>query len=61
VRHCYQLSIDAPDDASEVPERWIAYERGDGDIEPIRFELFWIPLRQAHVVAGGQAALLGGC
>jgi 8-oxo-dGTP diphosphatase len=55
VRHFFQLSVDA----LNVPERWTAYERGDGDIEPIRFELFWIPLKQAHVVSAGQAALLG--
>lgn len=55
VRHFFHLSVDAP----RVPERWTAYERGDGDIEPIRFEVFWIPLKQAHVVSAGQAALLG--
>jgi 8-oxo-dGTP diphosphatase len=55
ARHYFQLSVDG----DEVPERWIAYERGDGDREPIRFELYWIPLSQVHVVAGGQAALLG--
>ena len=55
VRHYFQLSVDAP----QVPERWFAYERGNGKHEPIRFELFWIPLEQAHVVAAGQTALLG--
>ena len=35
------------------------FEEGDGDGERIRFELYWMPLHQAHVVAGGQAALLG--
>ncbi len=55
VRHFFQLSVDA----LHVPERWTAYERGDGTTEPIRFELFWIPLKQAHVVSAGQAALLG--
>ena len=55
VRHHFHLGLDADD----VPERWIAEERGDGDGEPIRFELFWIPLARAHVVAAGQAAFLG--
>ena len=55
VRHFFQLSV--PE--REFPERWYAYERGDGDGEPIRFELYWLPLAGAHVVAAGQAALLG--
>lgn len=54
ARHYFQLTV-----AGDVPERWHAYETGDGDIEPVRFELFWIPLARAHVVSGGQAALLG--
>lgn len=55
VRHFYQLSIDSP----EVPERWFSAERGDGDRAPIRFECYWLPLAQGHVLAAGQAALLG--
>lgn len=55
ARHYFQLTVDGDD----LPERWHTYETGDGDIEPIRFELYWIPVSQAHVVAGGQAALLG--
>lgn len=55
VRHYFQLRIDADD----VPERWIAYERGESDGDPIRFELYWMPLTQAHVVAAGQASFLG--
>jgi len=55
VRHFFQLSV--PE--RELPERWHAYERGDGDAEPIRFELYWLPLARAHVVAAGQAALIG--
>jgi 8-oxo-dGTP diphosphatase len=52
VRHYFQLAVDG-----EVPQRWEALERGDG--EPTRFELYWIPLAQAHVVGGGQAAPVG--
>ncbi len=55
VRFFFRLSVDAP----ELPERWTGWERGDGKGEPIRFELFWIPLRKAHVLAAGQSALLG--
>ncbi len=55
VRHHYHLSINVP----QVPERWSEHERGDGDGEPIPLELYWIPLRQAHVIAAGQAAFLG--
>jgi 8-oxo-dGTP diphosphatase len=55
VRHFYHLSVDAP----EVPERWLSEERGDGDSDPIRFECYWLPLTQGHVLAAGQSALLG--
>jgi 8-oxo-dGTP diphosphatase len=55
VRHYFHLSLGA----ARVPQRWHAFERGDGDAEPIRFELYWLPLAQAHVVGGGQAALVG--
>ncbi|MFI6164731.1 NUDIX domain-containing protein [Micromonospora haikouensis] len=55
VRHFFHLSVEG----AEVPDRWIAVERGDGDGEPIRFELYWLPLAQGHVLAAGQSALLG--
>jgi 8-oxo-dGTP diphosphatase len=55
VRHFFHLEVDADD----VPERWTAEERGDGDGAPIRFDLYWIPLARAHVVAAGQAAFIG--
>jgi 8-oxo-dGTP pyrophosphatase MutT (NUDIX family) len=55
VRHYFHLAVDA----DEVPRRWSAEERGDGDGAPIRFDLFWIPLARAHVVAAGQAAFIG--
>ncbi|MFI7215312.1 NUDIX domain-containing protein [Micromonospora maritima] len=55
VRHFFHLSVGAVD----VPDRWIAEERGDGGAEPVRFELYWLPLRQGHVLSAGQSALLG--
>ena len=55
VRHFLHLTVDVPG----VPERWLADGRGDGDSEPIRFELYWIPLTQGHVLAAGQSALFG--
>lgn len=55
VRHFFQLSVED----AELPDRWIAEERGDGDSKPIRFELYWLPLAQGHVLAAGQSALLG--
>jgi 8-oxo-dGTP pyrophosphatase MutT (NUDIX family) len=55
VRHFFHLSVET----SEVPERWFADERGDGDADPIRFELYWLPLAQGHVLAAGQSAMLG--
>ena len=30
-----------------------------GELEPIRFECFWIPLAAGHVLQSGQGALLG--
>lgn len=55
VRHFYELAVDA----DEVPESWTAYETGDGAHDPIRFDLRWMPLDQAHVVAFGQGSHLG--
>ena len=55
VRHYFQLDVTAAD----VPARWTADERGDGAQDPIRFELYWLPLKQAHVLAAGQAAFIG--
>lgn len=55
VRHFYHLSIDLP----EVPERWYTEERGEGGSAPIRFECYWLPVAEGHVLAAGQSALLG--
>lgn len=55
VRHFYHLSVESP----EVPERWFSAELGDGSTAPIRFECYWLPLVQGHVLAAGQSALLG--
>ena len=49
VRHFFELTIDG-----EAPANWTVYEAGN-----IRFDLYWIPLRQAHVVGAGQAAMVG--
>jgi 8-oxo-dGTP pyrophosphatase MutT (NUDIX family) len=54
IRHFFQLTVDG-----DVRERWYEYERGDGSLDPIRFELYWLPLRQVQVVGAGQAALAG--
>lgn len=55
VRHYYfELSV-----AGDVPARWYAHERGDGDGGPIRLALHWLPLAQAHAVSAGQAAFVG--
>lgn len=55
VRHFFHLSLGQP----EVAQQWYAHEREDGDAAPIRFRLYWLPLRQAHVLSAGQGALLG--
>ncbi|PVD04479.1 NUDIX domain-containing protein [Streptomyces sp. CS014] len=53
-RHVFHLEADGP-----VPDRWDSQEDHDGEQEPTRFECFWIPLKQAHVLQSGQGALLG--
>ena len=51
-RHFFELTVDG-----DVPERWDSAETSYG--EPIRFECFWIPIAQGHILQGGQGALLG--
>jgi len=53
LRHVFELSC--PDD---VPERWSSSETDSADGGPERFECFWIPLRQAHVLQSGQGELI---
>jgi 8-oxo-dGTP pyrophosphatase MutT (NUDIX family) len=48
VRHFFELTVDG-----DVPEQWTVYEHSE-----IRFDLYRIPLRQAHVVSAGQAAMV---
>lgn len=55
IRHFFWLSVGQ----REVEPEWYAEERGDGDTEPVRFRLYWLPLHQAHVVSAGHGALLG--
>jgi 8-oxo-dGTP pyrophosphatase MutT (NUDIX family) len=42
-----------------ISERWYGGEDHDGTAPRTRFEFFWIPLKQGHVLQGGQGALLG--
>lgn len=42
-----------------LPEKWEWAEHHDGGQPATRFQFFWLPLRQAHVLAGGQSALIG--
>lgn len=43
---------------TELPDRWTGQEDHDGLEEPTRFEFFWIPLKQGHVLQAGQGAFL---
>jgi 8-oxo-dGTP diphosphatase len=52
-RHFFQLALDGP-----VPEEWRHLEQHSGAAEPVAFCFFWLPIRQAHVLAAGQGALL---
>lgn len=51
-RHFFELTVNG-----EVPERWNSAESSGG--KAIRFECFWIPLADGHVLQSGQGALLG--
>ena len=41
-----------------LPARWMSEERHDELESPTRFECFWIPLKQAHILQSGQGAML---
>lgn len=43
---------------ADLPERWQSQEEHDGTQVPTKFEFFWIPLAQAHILQSGQGALL---
>lgn len=43
---------------TDLPERWQSQENHDGVQPPTKFECFWIPLKQAHVLQSGQGSLL---
>lgn len=55
ARHYFHLTADD----EELPEKWEWQESHDGIGDPTRFELYWIDLKQSHVLAGGQAAFIG--
>lgn len=42
-----------------LPERWASEESHDAKAKPTRFECFWIPLENGHILQSGQGALLG--
>jgi len=44
---------------AELPERWPSQEDHDGEQEPTRFECFWIPLTQSHVLQSAQSVFIG--
>ena len=39
-----------------LPERWYSQEDHDGEGEPTRFECFWVPLAQGHILQASQSA-----
>jgi 8-oxo-dGTP pyrophosphatase MutT (NUDIX family) len=53
-RHFFHLAVDGP-----VPDEWRHLEQHSGAEQPPAFRFFWLPVRQAHVLACGQGALLG--
>jgi 8-oxo-dGTP pyrophosphatase MutT (NUDIX family) len=52
-RYFFRASPTAP-----LPERWLAQETHDGRQPPTRFECFWLPLANAHILQSGQGAML---
>ena len=54
AREFYQLGVEG-----DVPEHWQHVERDGGHGEPRPFNLRWLPIKQAHVLAAGQGAMLG--
>jgi 8-oxo-dGTP pyrophosphatase MutT (NUDIX family) len=54
AREFYQLGAEG-----DVPEEWQHVERDGGHGEPRPFNLRWLPIKQAHVLAAGQGAMLG--
>ena len=54
ARELYQLGVEG-----EVPEQRQHVERDGGHGEPRPFNLRWLPIKQAHVLAAGQGAMLG--
>jgi 8-oxo-dGTP diphosphatase len=53
-RHFFHLDLMGP-----VSEAWRHLEQHGGAGPPPAFRFFWLPVRQGHVLAGGQGALLG--
>ena len=54
-RHMFHMALDEP-----APERWLSTERDPSDGSGAhRFECYWIPVAQGHVLSGGQGSLLG--
>lgn len=54
-RHIFAMEV-----LEHPPERWMSSEDDpEDDSGPKRFECYWIPLSQAHVLSAGQGSLLG--
>lgn len=53
-RHFFHLAVDG-----FVPDEWSVVEQHGPSQQPPMFRFSWLPVRQAHVLAGGQGALLG--
>lgn len=54
-RYVFLLSV-----AGDPPSRWVSEESDPDDGSGTkRFECYWIPVAQGHVLSAGQGALLG--
>lgn len=54
-RHVFHLEI-----IGDAPASWLSQENDPDDgSDRKRFECYWIPLAQGHVLSAGQGALLG--
>lgn len=42
----------------DLPDRWYSQEDHDGEGKSTRFECFWVPLVQGHILQSGQSEFI---
>ncbi len=54
-RHFFQMSVSS---MAAVPDKWSHLEDSGGRGPAHLFNFYWLPIRQCHVLAAGQGAML---